>query len=120
MTVDIEKEKERLGEIMTYGKAKKAPPKETIKQLRKPEPTFDPEDRLDELIIEIKERLEFLHEMDKIGQAQKYETVIKQEIAAKLREMRKIDKDYAGKYEEILRYPRKSKSKVDEILRWED
>lgn len=45
------------------------------------------------MVQEIKERLTFLQEMEELGEAKAYQTVIEQEIAAKMRQMIKIDKE---------------------------
>lgn len=43
------------------------------------------------MVQEIKERLEFLHEMEELGEAKPYQIVIEQEIAARMKQMEKMD-----------------------------
>lgn len=43
------------------------------------------------MVQEIKERLEFLQEMEELGEAKPYKIVIEQEIAARMKQMEKID-----------------------------
>lgn len=43
------------------------------------------------MVQEIKERLEFLQEMEELGEAKPYQIVIEQEIAARMKQMEKID-----------------------------
>lgn len=45
------------------------------------------------MVEEIKERLEFLQEMEALGQVKAYEIVIEQEIASKMRQLAKIDQE---------------------------
>ena len=47
--------------------------------------------RFDELEREITEREQFLADMAKVGQGQKYDAIIRGEIASLIREMEKID-----------------------------
>eukprot|EP00003_Mantamonas_plastica_P004517 TRINITY_DN1357_c0_g1_i11.p1 TRINITY_DN1357_c0_g1~~TRINITY_DN1357_c0_g1_i11.p1 ORF type:complete len:247 (-),score=89.55 TRINITY_DN1357_c0_g1_i11:137-877(-) len=48
--------------------------------------------RFDELVQEVEERKQFLADMEALGQKQKYENIIKGEIAEKVREMKDLDK----------------------------
>lgn len=43
------------------------------------------------MVQEIKERLEFLREMEELGEAKPYQIVIEQEIAARMKQMEKMD-----------------------------
>lgn len=43
------------------------------------------------MVQEIKERLEFLHEMEELGEAKPYQILIEQEIAARMKQMEKMD-----------------------------
>ncbi|KAL0270931.1 UNVERIFIED_CONTAM: hypothetical protein PYX00_008200 [Menopon gallinae] len=119
--VDKEKEKERFGNIMAYGKkGGKAgeKPKKTAAKDQPKEITL--EERIDELIVEVQERLIFLDEMTQLGERKRYEDVIKQEIAAKLRELEKLDKGTAQKYADILKRPERFKTNMDEVLSWQN
>ena len=45
------------------------------------------------VVQEVNERVQFLKDMEALGQAHKYYPIIRQEIAAKVREMERIDKE---------------------------
>ncbi|PSN32225.1 UPF0193 protein EVG1 [Blattella germanica] len=90
--VDKEKEKQKFQSLMAHGKIIpptpvhkiRAPPKEPLQ-------TPKPSERFSELMGEILERLQFLAEMREMGCDKNYNTVIQQQIHAKLREMKRID-----------------------------
>ncbi|XP_054275862.1 UPF0193 protein EVG1 homolog [Macrosteles quadrilineatus] len=90
-------EKQKLQSLMTYGK--ELPPdhldvKEQLKLRRNTEKQDPDADAVfDHLVEEVRERLEFLHEMEGLGQAKAYQTVIEQEVAAKMRQMAKLDQE---------------------------
>ncbi|NWI64398.1 EVG1 protein, partial [Todus mexicanus] len=88
---DLEKEKERLQNILATGKdVVERTVKQTLVQTKEeemPEP-----DRFEELMNEVQERREFLAEMEALGQGKKYESIILTEISQKMREMEIIDK----------------------------
>ncbi|NWS68235.1 EVG1 protein, partial [Crotophaga sulcirostris] len=88
---DLEKEKERLQNILATGKdvvehKVKRTPVQTKKE-EIPEP-----DRFEELVNEVQERKEFLAEMEALGQGKKYRSIVLTEISQKMREMEIIDK----------------------------
>uniref|UniRef100_A0A1B6KM39 Uncharacterized protein n=1 Tax=Graphocephala atropunctata TaxID=36148 RepID=A0A1B6KM39_9HEMI len=92
-----EEEKQKLQSLMSYGK--NLPPDQgslkttTRLKQRSEEKELDPDVLFDHLVEEIKERLEFLQEMEGLGQAKTYQEVIEQEIAAKMRQMASINRD---------------------------
>ncbi|CAM5083572.1 unnamed protein product [Eretmochelys imbricata] len=90
-TRDLEREKQRLQNILATGKdAVEQKPQQKPVQTEKeeiPEP-----DRFEELVTEIQERKEFLAEMEALGQSKQYRGIILTEISQKLREMEIIDK----------------------------
>ncbi len=45
------------------------------------------------VVHEVNERVQFLKDMEALGQGHKYYPIIQQEIAAKVREMERIDKE---------------------------
>ena len=107
-SVDWEKEKEKLQNVMVYGKNIK-PGQETNSVTSKKVTTgsskmITPEERIDELIIEIQDRIEFLNDMEGLGKRKEYEFTMKQEIAAKLREIEKLDPTIAKKYVNCLNF----------------
>uniref|UniRef100_A0A0A9W2I2 UPF0193 protein EVG1 n=1 Tax=Lygus hesperus TaxID=30085 RepID=A0A0A9W2I2_LYGHE len=91
--VDYTKEKQRLQDLMAFGK--------TIQKNRtKPPPVSNEENEMEKkcekiawVLKEIEERENFLSEMKKLGQGKQYEGIIRQEIAAKLRSLEEMDKD---------------------------
>ncbi|NWX05554.1 EVG1 protein, partial [Caloenas nicobarica] len=102
-TRDLEKEKQRLQNILATGKDKdvvKPKVKQTPVQTKKeeiPEP-----DRFEELLSEVQERKEFLAEMEALGQSKKYRSIILTEISQKMREMEIIDKTRSEEMREIM------------------
>ncbi|KAM5250795.1 UPF0193 protein EVG1 isoform 2-T4 [Hipposideros larvatus] len=88
-TRDLEKEKQRLQNIFATGKDKKE-----RKKKPPPVPQEDPApelDRFEELVEEIRERKDFLADMEALGQGRQYRGIILAEISQKLREMEDID-----------------------------
>ncbi|XP_064903530.1 UPF0193 protein EVG1 isoform X3 [Columba livia] len=97
-TRDLEKEKQRLQNILATGKDKdvvKQTPVQT-KAEEIPEP-----DRFEELLNEVQERKEFLAEMEALGQGKKYRSIILTEISQKTRELEIIDKMRSEEMREI-------------------
>ncbi|XP_072168283.1 UPF0193 protein EVG1-like [Diadema setosum] len=92
VTKSLEKEKQRLQNMMAYGED--LPPitdqrKQELLRTPSPEPVRD---RFSELEAEIEERREFLEDMKKLGKEKHYKTIISTEISQKIREMEVIDK----------------------------
>ncbi|NXP50008.1 EVG1 protein, partial [Heliornis fulica] len=98
---DLEKEKQRLQNILATGKdVVEHEVKQTLVQTEGkeiPEP-----DRFEELISEIQERKEFLAEMEGLGQGKKYRRIVLTEISQKMREMEIIDKKRSEEMKEIM------------------
>ncbi|KAM9388142.1 UPF0193 protein EVG1 [Phaethornis superciliosus] len=98
---DLEKEKQRLQNILATGKdVLEDKVKQTVvpkKEEEIPEP-----DRFEELVNEIQERREFLAEMEALGQGKKYRSIILTEISQKMREMEIIDKKRSEEMKEIM------------------
>ncbi|XP_014666459.1 PREDICTED: UPF0193 protein EVG1-like isoform X1 [Priapulus caudatus] len=91
------KEKERLQNLMTYGQ-------DSIPQSA-PKPVIEPQlgnDRFEELEEEIKERREFLEDMQHLGQRSKYSAAINAEISMKIREMEVLDKKRTAELKEAI------------------
>ncbi|NXP76128.1 EVG1 protein, partial [Ramphastos sulfuratus] len=88
---DLEKEKQRLQNILATGKdvvkCNKRQARVQTKEEEIPEP-----DRFEELVNEVQERREFLAEMEALGQGRKYQSIVLTEISQKIREMEIIDK----------------------------
>lgn len=93
----LEKEKERLSNLMAFGEEIEVPKKP------KKSPKIQPEkDRFDELQEEISERAKFLDEMIKLGQGDKYRSIISTEISQLIREMEVIDRKRTAELERVL------------------
>ncbi|NXO66889.1 EVG1 protein, partial [Phainopepla nitens] len=90
-TRDLEKEKRRLQNILSTGKDEVEDEVEQVFVGKKEEEIAEP-DRFEELMNEIQERMEFLAEMEALGQGKKYQRIILTEISQKLHEMEIIDK----------------------------
>uniref|UniRef100_A0A8C0HKF2 Chromosome 22 open reading frame 23 n=1 Tax=Chelonoidis abingdonii TaxID=106734 RepID=A0A8C0HKF2_CHEAB len=90
MKRDLEREKQRLQNILATGKdmVEQKPQQKPVQTEEEiPEP-----DRFEELVNEIQERKEFLAEMEALGQSKQYRGIVLTEISQKLREMEIIDK----------------------------
>ncbi|NXN95913.1 EVG1 protein, partial [Rhinopomastus cyanomelas] len=110
-TRDLEKEKQRLQNILATGKdVVERKGKQLLVQAEEeemPEP-----DRFEELLNEVQERREFLAEMEALGQGKKYRSIILTEISQKIREMEIIDKKRSEEMREIMTkdFPGENKS----------
>lgn len=98
-----EMEKEKLANFMAFGQD--LPPPSEMK--RKPRPKVEyveePEvDRFAELQSEIEERREFLADMEKVGQGEKFRSLIETQISQAIREMELIDKKRTKELEELI------------------
>ncbi|KAF6201527.1 hypothetical protein GE061_003918 [Apolygus lucorum] len=92
--VDYAKEKQRLQDLMAFGKtiqknSTKPPPKRNDEENEMEKKC----EKIGWVLKEIEERENFLSEMKKLGQGKQYESIIRQEIAAKLRSLEDMDKD---------------------------
>ncbi|NXU79179.1 EVG1 protein, partial [Oreotrochilus melanogaster] len=99
---DLEKEKQRLQNILATGK--EVVEEDKVKQTlvpKKEEEIAEP-DRFEELVNEIQERREFLAEMEALGQGKKYRSIVLTEISQKIREMEIIDKKRSEEMKEIM------------------
>ncbi|XP_019400447.1 PREDICTED: UPF0193 protein EVG1 isoform X1 [Crocodylus porosus] len=92
-TRDLEREKQRLQNILATGKDKEEHKPQQKPVQKKEEEEIPEPDRFEELVNEIRERKEFLEEMVALGQDKKYRGIILTEISQKLREMEIIDKN---------------------------
>ncbi|CAN0055241.1 unnamed protein product [Bubo scandiacus] len=111
---DLEKEKQRLQNILATGKDVV---EHKVKQmLVQPKEEEIPEpDRFEELMNEVQERREFLAEMEALGQGKKYRRIVLTEISQKMREMEIIDKKRSEERREIMTkdFPGGNKSDPD-------
>ncbi|XP_046434566.1 UPF0193 protein EVG1 [Neodiprion fabricii] len=100
-----EKQKRHLACIMAYGKDMPPTPHgpkllhRGRKIMRKIPEDVDP---LNDIVKSIEERIEFVHEMESLGQGKKYRPIIQQEIAQKLRLLEKIDKQRSADVKKIV------------------
>ncbi|XP_036379240.1 UPF0193 protein EVG1 [Megalops cyprinoides] len=86
---DLEKEKMRLQNILAEGKKQPNPSQPQEIPHEKGEPK---EDRFQEVLDEIKDRVDFLEEMSALGRGKAYQNIISVEISQKIRELELIDK----------------------------
>lgn len=93
----LEKEKERLSNLMAFGEEIEVPIKNKNVPKNQPE-----KDRFDEIQGEITERENFLDEMIKLGQGDKYRPIISTQISQLIREMEQIDQRRTAELERIL------------------
>ncbi|XP_078093272.1 UPF0193 protein EVG1 [Mustelus asterias] len=88
-TRNLEKEKQRLQNLMATGKADPEPNRKPIpKKVEEEAPEID---RFEELCTEIEERQMFLEEMESLGKGKDFRAIIQTEISQKIREMEEID-----------------------------
>ncbi|XP_043924259.1 UPF0193 protein EVG1 isoform X2 [Protopterus annectens] len=100
-TRDLEKEKQRLQRILAMGKDDQEP-KAKQQTIEKQKEDVTETDRFEELTNEIKERQEFLAEMESLGQGKKYRGIIYTEISQKIREMEEIDKKKTAELKNMI------------------
>ncbi|KAJ8927848.1 hypothetical protein NQ314_019650 [Rhamnusium bicolor] len=84
--VDREREKEKLQNKMAFNKDIKVSKAKIFKTDKKEEPEKEV-NRFDQLLQEIREREEWLNEMEALGQGERYRPIIEQQIQSKVREM---------------------------------
>ncbi|XP_026721281.1 UPF0193 protein EVG1 [Athene cunicularia] len=98
---DLEKEKQRLQNILATGKdVVEHKVKQMLVQTKEEEiPQLD---RFEELMNEVQERREFLAEMEALGQGKKYRRIVLTEISQKMREMEITDKKRSEEMREIM------------------
>ncbi|XP_067415567.1 UPF0193 protein EVG1 isoform X2 [Emydura macquarii macquarii] len=100
-TRDLEREKQRLQNILATGKdrVEHTPQQKPVQTEEEeiPEP-----DRFEELVNEIQERKEFLAEMEALGQSKQHQGIVLTEISQKLREMEIIDKERSKDMREAI------------------
>ncbi|XP_063178414.1 UPF0193 protein EVG1 isoform X1 [Chroicocephalus ridibundus] len=98
---DLEKEKQRLQNILATGKdVVECNVRQTL--VRTKEEEIPEPDRFEELVNEVQERKEFLAEMEALGQGKKYQSIVLTEISQKMREMEIIDKKRSEEMREIM------------------
>ncbi|NXG23208.1 EVG1 protein, partial [Grallaria varia] len=112
-TRDLEKEKQRLQNILASGKDEVEDKVKQVLVQRKQEEMPEP-DRFEELVNDIQDRREFLAQMKALGLDKEYQGIILTEISQKMHEMEIIDKK---RTEEIRRittkdFPGGNKSKL--------
>ncbi|XP_027570925.1 UPF0193 protein EVG1 [Pipra filicauda] len=90
-TRDLEKEKQRLQNILATGKDEVEDEVERVLVRTKEEEIPEP-DRFEELVNEIQDRREFLAQMEALGQDKEYKGIVLAEISQKMHEMEIIDK----------------------------
>ncbi|XP_020292054.1 UPF0193 protein EVG1 homolog [Pseudomyrmex gracilis] len=92
--LDKDKQKRHLACMMAYGKDMPATPhgpKILHRPRREPQP-IETADLLNDLVQGIRERMDFLRDMESLGMGKKYRTIIQQEIAQKIRLIESLDK----------------------------
>ncbi|XP_068522044.1 UPF0193 protein EVG1 isoform X3 [Anas acuta] len=97
---DLEREKQRLQNILATGKdVVEHQVKQALVETKEEEIEID---RFEELMNEVRERQEFLAEMEALGQGKKYQRIILTEISQKMREMEIIDKKRSEEVRETM------------------
>nr|CAH7763141.1 unnamed protein product [Callosobruchus chinensis] len=91
--VDREKEKEKLQNKMAYNKDIKVNPMKVMHKLVDSTMDKDEQNRFDQIMEEIKDREDWLKEMECLGEGNKYKHIIEQQIQEKVREMSKLKLD---------------------------
>ncbi|XP_043469477.1 UPF0193 protein EVG1 [Leptopilina heterotoma] len=91
---DMEKQKRHLAHMMAYGKDMPPTPNGPLNLHREKKLPRTPNDdeMFEELVEGIRERIEFLKDMEALGQGKKYRTIIQQEVAEKLRLIQSLNK----------------------------
>ncbi|KAJ8678591.1 hypothetical protein QAD02_014378 [Eretmocerus hayati] len=90
-----DKQKRHLASMMAYGKEVPPTPRESKvfhKTKKLPQPNED-DDPFKDLVQGIRERIQFLHDMESLGLGKKYKPIIHQEIAQKVRLIEALDKN---------------------------
>ncbi|XP_030760632.1 UPF0193 protein EVG1 homolog [Sitophilus oryzae] len=87
--MDREREIEKLANKMAYREDVHVTKSKVLKKLEK-EKVELAANRFDQLVQEIKEREEWLKEMDELGEGNKYKLIIEQQIQNKVREMDRL------------------------------
>ncbi|BFZ03503.1 hypothetical protein BsWGS_06542 [Bradybaena similaris] len=105
------REKEKLANIMAYGEDKPPIQVKSSKVVKIETPPPLP-DRFDELQNEIKERQDFLKEMEALGQGDKYRSIIATEISQKVREMEIIDRKRSLELQRMIEHEEKQNLKI--------
>ncbi|XP_049628427.1 UPF0193 protein EVG1 [Suncus etruscus] len=90
-TRDLEKEKQRLQDILAKGKESEPLKKKPTPPEQQDGVSPEPPDRFKELVKEIEDRKEFLSDMEALGHGKQFRAIILTEISQKLREMEDID-----------------------------
>ncbi|XP_032543778.1 UPF0193 protein EVG1 [Chiroxiphia lanceolata] len=110
-TRDLEKEKQRLQNILATGKEEVEDEVERVLVRTKEEEIPEP-DRFEELVNEIQDRREFLAQMEALGQDKEYKGIVLAEISQKMHEMEIIDKKRSDEIRKTMTkdFPRGNKS----------
>ncbi|KAJ8727913.1 hypothetical protein PYW08_016298 [Mythimna loreyi] len=83
---DREKMKERLAYTMAYGDNQEQQPQPPPRIMKKPQPKLPTSKQMwNELVTQIRERTEWLAEMEYLGQADPHRDIIKDQIAERMR-----------------------------------
>ncbi|XP_037102971.1 UPF0193 protein EVG1 [Syngnathus acus] len=89
-TIDLEKEKRRLQNILATGQEQEETASHNVAANRKPE-VVEEKDRYQEVLDEIQERRQFLADMSSLGQDKQYSHIINTEISQKIRELEALN-----------------------------
>ncbi|XP_066151920.1 UPF0193 protein EVG1 homolog isoform X2 [Euwallacea fornicatus] len=87
--IDREREKEKLANKMAYNKDIVVTKEKIMRKIESEEVKID-SNKFDQLVENIKEREQWLKEMEELGQGDKYRVIIEQQIQNKVREMQKL------------------------------
>ncbi|KAG7210580.1 hypothetical protein KM043_012098 [Ampulex compressa] len=100
----VEKQKRHLACMMAYGKDMPETPRgpRILHGIRR-EPRYpESTDPINDLVQGIRERLEFLKDMESLGMQKKYRPIIQQEIAEKIRLMDSIDEEKSKEFQKEI------------------
>ncbi|OAD52657.1 UPF0193 protein EVG1 like protein [Eufriesea mexicana] len=100
-----EKQKRHLACMMAYGKDMPETPHgpRILHKARREPRNSDTNDSIDDLVRGIKERMEFLNDMECLGMDKKYRPIIQQEVAHKLRLIESVDKQRSKEIRKDIR-----------------
>lgn len=85
---------------------------------RRHEETLSSSDRIAELLSEIYERIEWLKEMNELGEGKKHRQVIDAEVTERLREIKKLEEKLAREKRDGLQEERRDSGRNQNNWRW--
>ncbi|XP_049853023.1 UPF0193 protein EVG1 [Schistocerca gregaria] len=103
-TVDRTKEIEKFQSLMAHGKQSTSTVQSKEEgDIAKPAKKTEEPDRFQELVADIEDIFNFLEEMRALGKEKHYWPIVQQQIAAKIRQMEKIDRQRSKELKEWIK-----------------